>query len=223
MFHYGTVPARGAATRDRLWFGRQKTLMIRTLLVAAAWMLSRAGAPRPTLGIPPSARRTRRPGPKGRADAPVTVYEMSDFQCPYCREFALDDASARARVYPGGPRSGFVYINLPLTSVPQECRSRGGAALCAAASSGFGRCTDLLFRHQDSGPALPSPERISRARDAAGLDQPGGRCVASGATAGDVRADAERARRRADQYSYLLYRGRPARGRGTGPRSSGPC
>ncbi len=37
----------------------------------------------------PLAART-----KGRADAAITVFEMSDFQCPFCRGFALETMPA---------------------------------------------------------------------------------------------------------------------------------
>ena len=36
---------------------------------------------------------------KGVATAPVTIYEMSDFQCPYCRRFSLETFPALEREY----------------------------------------------------------------------------------------------------------------------------
>src|SRR5213080_1795268 len=59
----------------------------------------------------PLAART-----KGRRDAPVTVYEMSDFQCPYCRDFTLHTLPALEREYVQPGKVRFVFINLPLTS-----------------------------------------------------------------------------------------------------------
>src|SRR6266576_2792560 len=53
---------------------------------------------------------------KGRPDAPVTVYEMSDFQCPYCRSFALTTMPLLEKEYVQTGKVRFVYINLPLTT-----------------------------------------------------------------------------------------------------------
>src|SRR2546426_7346661 len=49
---------------------------------------------------------------KGRPDAPVTVYEMSDFQCPYCRSFALTTMPLLEKEYVQTGKVRFVYINL---------------------------------------------------------------------------------------------------------------
>ena len=182
--------------------GRQKTLMIRTLLVAAAWFVIVPGLGSPSQASDPLAARA-----KGRSDAPVTVYEMSDFQCPYCREFALGTMPLLEREYVQAGKIRFVYINLPLSSVHKNAASAAEVALCAARQQRFWPMHDLLFRHQDQWATLASPRAYLLALgDSAGLDGARlARCVASGATAADVRADAERARHSGARSTPTFY------------------
>src|SRR5947208_4025930 len=144
---------------------------------------------------------------KGRADAPVTVYEMSDFQCPYCREFAMSTMPVLEREYIEPGKVRFVYINLPLSSVHKNASSAAEVALCAARQQRFWPMHDLLFRHQDQWAALASPRPYLLALgDSVGLDRAQlARCVASGETAADVRADAERARRSGATSTPTFY------------------
>jgi protein-disulfide isomerase len=175
--------------------GRQKPLMIRSLLfVAALFVIVPGPRPRPASGQAPDPLATRT---KGRSDAPVTVYEMSDFQCPYCREFALTTMPPLEREYVQTGKVRFVYINLPLASVHNNATAAAEVALCAARQQRFWPMHDLLFRHQQRWAPLASPRASLLALgDSAGLDHAQlARCVASGATAADVRLDAERARR----------------------------
>src|SRR5215207_5077704 len=54
---------------------------------------------------------------RGAATAPVTVYEMSDFQCPYCRTFALTTFPQIDSAYIVTGKVRWAFINFPLTSI----------------------------------------------------------------------------------------------------------
>src|SRR5438034_11792063 len=143
MFHCGTVPPWRRYSRLTM-VGRQKTLMIRALLVAAAWFVIMPGRPGSRQAPDPLAART-----KGRPDAPVTVYEMSDFQCPYCREFALGTMPLLEREYVQTGKVRLVYINLPLTTLHANAARAAELAVCAARQGKFWPMHDLLFQRQD--------------------------------------------------------------------------
>src|SRR6266702_4571129 len=82
--------------------------MIRRVLAGAALLALYSGAAQ----LDPLVARSR-----GRLNAPVTVYEMSDFQCPYCKAFALTTLPLLEREYVASGKVRFVFINLPLPSL----------------------------------------------------------------------------------------------------------
>src|SRR5919112_5636378 len=87
---------------------------------------------------------------KGSAKAPVTVYEMSDFQCPYCRQFALETFPRLDQDYIRPGKVRWVFINFPLTSVHQHASAAAQLGLCAAQQGAFWRIHDLLFKYQET-------------------------------------------------------------------------
>jgi protein-disulfide isomerase len=109
---------------------------------------------------------------KGSANAPVTVYEMSDFQCPYCRKFAQETFPAIERQYIKPGKVKWVYINFPLTHLHPHAAPAGELALCAAQQNGFWRIHDLLFQYQETWAPLKeaAPFFVSLA-DSAGLSK----------------------------------------------------
>ncbi len=81
----------------------------------------------------------------GRADAPVTVIEFSDFQCPYCK--TMDDILRRLITdQPQNVR--IVWKDYPQESAHANALSAAQAARCAQVQGKFWEYHDLLFANQ---------------------------------------------------------------------------
>ena len=144
---------------------------------------------------------------KGSPKAPVTVYEMSDFQCPYCRQFALETFPPLERDYVKTGKVRWVFINFPLTSVHAHASAAAELALCAGKQQAFWRVHDLLFAHQESWAPLKEagPFFVSLA-DSARLSKPALiTCLQSPETRNSVRADAEGAARSGATSTPTFY------------------
>ena len=85
---------------------------------------------------------------QGPADAPVTLVEYGDFECPYCgMAYPIVKAAQRKL----GPRLRFVYRHFPLAEAHPHARHAAAAAEAAAAQGGeqaFWAMHDALFENQ---------------------------------------------------------------------------
>jgi protein-disulfide isomerase len=82
----------------------------------------------------------------GRADAPVTIVEFSDFQCPYCGRFDQDTRPDLFKQYVDTGQVAFVYKHMAILG--DESTWAAEAAECAADQGQFWEYHDLLFAHQ---------------------------------------------------------------------------
>jgi protein-disulfide isomerase len=147
------------------------------------------------------------PRSKGAAKAPVTVYEMSDFQCTYCRAFASETFPQLEKDYIKPGKVRWVFINFPLTSVHPHASAAAQLALCAAKQRRFWRIHDLLFQYQDTWAPLKEagPFFVSLA-DSAGLSKKTLlTCLQSPEAIEEVQADAEGAARSGAASTPTFY------------------
>jgi len=144
---------------------------------------------------------------RGSASAPVTVYEMSDFQCPYCREFALNTFPAIASSYVATGRARWAFSNFPLTNIHPNAVAAAEVGLCAAQQGGFWRVHDLLYQHQDVWAPLKEPAAFFLTlADSAKLSKPALlACLQSPSTEDAIRADAQGASRSGASSTPTFY------------------
>ena len=79
----------------------------------------------------------------GPEDAPVTVIEYSDFQCPFCKRFHEQTLGPLLSAYEG--RIQFVFRDFPLVEIHPYARLAAEAGECANEQGAFWPMHDRLF------------------------------------------------------------------------------
>lgn len=94
---------------------------------------------------------------KGADGATVLVYEIADFQCPYCARFAVDVFPKIDSAYVRTGKVRWVFVNLPMPS-HVNAWAASEAALCAGAvANRFWPVHDRLFAGIQEWSAVPDP------------------------------------------------------------------
>jgi protein-disulfide isomerase len=100
---------------------------------------------------------------RGAEDAPVTLVEYGDFECPHCKNAS---GAVKMLLVRFDGRLRLVFRNFPLVEIHEQALQAAVAAECAAAQGRFWEMHDLLFDRQ---PRLGALELLSYARSL-GLD-----------------------------------------------------
>jgi len=79
----------------------------------------------------------------GPVNAPITIVEFSDYQCPFCRRWHDQVYEPLLAAYPG--KIKLVYRNLPLTSIHPDAQAAAEAAMCAGEQNVYWQYHDKLF------------------------------------------------------------------------------
>jgi protein-disulfide isomerase len=106
----------------------------------------------------------------GAPDAPVTLVEYGDFQCPWCFRAHPIVVALQEQL---GPKLRFVFRNFPLTEIHPNALHAAEAAESVAGRSGadaYWRMHHQLYEHQQDSPDALDDAHLVQYATAAGSD-----------------------------------------------------
>jgi protein-disulfide isomerase len=135
--------------------------------VALIAMQARGSGPSPRIvaELPPGDAGQAEPYVYGKADAPVTISEFADFECPACAQFAtLTEPDVRKRLADPGTVS-IRFYDFPLEQHRNSILASLTAA-CAADQGKFWEMHDRIFARQDAWASRPGESNSAANRRA---------------------------------------------------------
>lgn len=123
---------------------------------------------------------------KGREDAPLTLVEFSDFQCPFCSRHVNETLPQIEREYVKTGKVKYVFRNFPLESIHKQAFNAAEAAACAQAQGRYWEMHRRLFANQ----AQLMPDQLLSHGQALGLNAAAfQQCLSGSQFAARVRQD----------------------------------
>jgi protein-disulfide isomerase len=154
-------------------------------------VLPPTGAPRFDDSVSSFADRSRI---RGAETAKVWLIEVSDFQCPFCKQWHDETFAKIDQEYVKTGKVRLAYLNFPLSRLHKNAQAAAEAAMCAGVQGKFWELHESLFQTQPKWADLKSPLAVfdSLAR-AAKVDPKGwSNCMSTHATAKLIQADRDR-------------------------------
>jgi len=85
---------------------------------------------------------------KGDPNAPITIVEFSDFQCPFCAKFHQSTLAQIEQNYISTGKVNFVYRDFPIPSIHPNAVTAALASECADDQGKFWEIHDMIFKNQ---------------------------------------------------------------------------
>jgi len=98
---------------------------------------------------------------RGDPNAPITILEFSDFQCPFCARFHIQTLPLLLEEYIDAGKVNLVYRDFPIQSIHPNALPAAVAAECANEQGKFWEYHDTLFEKQSVWSRLDSNAAIS--------------------------------------------------------------
>lgn len=122
---------------------------------------------------------------KGTADAPVTLVEFSDYQCPYCRKHFYKVMPRIVKDFVSTGKVKYVMREFPIAKLHPKAAKASEGALCAGDQGKYWQMHDLIIAN----PRRVGPRQLKAHAQKLGLDAADfGSCLDSGQHTGTVSA-----------------------------------
>jgi protein-disulfide isomerase len=117
------------------------------VVVAGVWLMRSQSQGSPTVSIAAGSPGANPPQVKGRVDAPVTIEEFGDYQCPPCAALHPELEKINADY---GDRVRLIFRHYPLMRIHPNALAAAHAAEAAGLQGKFWEMHDQLYRGQKS-------------------------------------------------------------------------
>ncbi len=87
---------------------------------------------------------------KGNVNAPITIIEYSEYQCPFCGKFVKETLPSIVTEYIATGKVRYVFRDFPLTAIHPHAQKAAEATHCAGEQEKFWDMHDKLFDNQQA-------------------------------------------------------------------------